>query len=49
VKRTRNIPAERHGMPEDIGSLIAYLCSDLAGYLTGEYINVDGGWHRAAV
>jgi 3-oxoacyl-[acyl-carrier protein] reductase len=49
VKNTRNIPAERHGTPEEIGSLVAYLCSDLAGYITGEYINVDGGWHRAAV
>lgn len=49
VKETRSIPAQRHGTPEEIGSLVAYLCSDLAGYLTGEYINVDGGWHRAAV
>jgi 3-oxoacyl-[acyl-carrier protein] reductase len=49
VANTRNIPAKRHGTPEEIGSLVAYLCSDFAGYLTGEYINVDGGWHRAAV
>jgi 3-oxoacyl-[acyl-carrier protein] reductase len=49
VKRTRGIPAERHGTPEEIGNTIAFLCSDLAGYTTGEWITVDGGWHRSAV
>lgn len=49
VRDTRNIPARRHGTSEEIASLVAYLCSDLAGYITGEYINVDGGWHRSAV
>lgn len=42
------IPAGRVGRPEEIGSTIAYLCSDLAGYISGEWIAVDGGKHAAA-
>jgi len=42
------VPAARLGEPEEIASTIVYLCSDRAGYLTGHYIAVDGGQHRAA-
>lgn len=42
------VPAGRAGEPEEIASTIVYLCSDKAGYLTGHYITVDGGLHRAA-
>ncbi|MFN8026879.1 MAG: SDR family oxidoreductase [Acidimicrobiia bacterium] len=42
------VPAGRAGAPEEIASTIAYLCSDLAGYLNGHYIAVDGGHHRSA-
>ncbi|MCU1344422.1 MAG: putative 3-oxoacyl-[acyl-carrier-protein] reductase [Acidimicrobiia bacterium] len=42
------VPAGRLGDPEEIASTIAYLCSNLAGYLTGHYIAVDGGHHRSA-
>lgn len=49
VKTTRNIPAERHGTPEEIGATIAFLCSEMAGYTTGEWITIDGGWHRSAM
>lgn len=41
------VPAARAGKPEEIASLIAYLCSDLAGYINGEWIVVDGGKHRS--
>jgi 3-oxoacyl-[acyl-carrier protein] reductase len=27
---------------------MSFLCSELGGYITGEFINVDGGWHRSA-
>lgn len=43
-----HVPAGRMGRPEEIASLIAYLCSDLAGYMTGCWIEVDGGLHRSA-
>ena len=42
------IPAGRVGRPEEIASTIAYLCSDLAGYITGNWICVDGGKHHSA-
>jgi 3-oxoacyl-[acyl-carrier protein] reductase len=43
-----HVPAGRMGRPEEIASLIVYLCSDLAGYITGNWIEVDGGVHRSA-
>jgi NAD(P)-dependent dehydrogenase (short-subunit alcohol dehydrogenase family) len=42
------VPAARLGAPQELASTIAYLCSDLAGYITGHYIAVDGGHHRSA-
>ena len=45
---TDTIPARRVGRVSEIASTIAFLCSDMGGYVTGEFINVDGGWHRSA-
>jgi NAD(P)-dependent dehydrogenase (short-subunit alcohol dehydrogenase family) len=42
------VPAGRLGSPAEIASTIVYLCSDLAGYVNGHYIAVDGGHHRSA-
>ena len=36
-------PAGRVGNPMDIANLALYLCSDMAGFITGENICVDGG------
>ena len=33
----------RPGEPQDIANAIAFLCSDLAGYITGIELNVSGG------
>ena len=38
-----NVPAGRRGTPEDIGPVVAFLCSRQAGYITGEFVNVNGG------
>jgi NAD(P)-dependent dehydrogenase (short-subunit alcohol dehydrogenase family) len=38
-------PLGRAGTPDDIASACAFLCSDEAGYITGQQINVNGGWY----
>ncbi|GIV54112.1 MAG: 3-oxoacyl-ACP reductase [Candidatus Kapaibacterium sp.] len=40
------IPMQRFGKPEEIAALAVFLCSDYAGYITGECIRVDGGRTR---
>jgi 3-oxoacyl-[acyl-carrier protein] reductase len=42
----REIPMGRFGDPVDAANLIMFLCSPLAGYITGQRIYVDGGWNR---
>ncbi|MBK8287305.1 MAG: 3-ketoacyl-ACP reductase FabG2 [Pseudomonadales bacterium] len=37
------IPAERMGTPEEVASLVAYLFSDSAAYITRQVISVNGG------
>jgi 3-oxoacyl-[acyl-carrier protein] reductase len=41
------IPAGRYGRPDELASLVTYLCSDAASYLTGALIPVDGGLLRS--
>lgn len=43
---SREIPAGRFGDPADAANILTYLCSPLAGYITGQRIYVDGGWNR---
>ena len=38
-------PVRRAGTPGDIAAACAFLCSDEAGYITGQAINVNGGWY----
>ncbi len=41
------LPVGRWGKVEEIGALACYLCSDLAGFVTGTDILIDGGWTAA--
>ncbi|MCC0002615.1 MAG: SDR family oxidoreductase [Methylobacteriaceae bacterium] len=38
-------PARRFGEPEEIAALVAFLCGDEAGYITGAEIDISGGGH----
>ena len=42
-----SVPMKRLAKPEEIGALCSYLASDLAGYMTGATLNINGGLHMA--
>jgi 3-oxoacyl-[acyl-carrier protein] reductase len=46
AERAKEIPAGRLGEPDEIGSVVAFLCSQQAGYITGTTITIDGGLTR---
>ncbi len=37
------VPAGRAGTPAEVAALVAFLCSDLAGYINGQVIGINGG------
>ena len=39
-----SVPVGRWGKVEEIGALACYLCSELAGFMTGSDVLIDGGW-----
>jgi NAD(P)-dependent dehydrogenase (short-subunit alcohol dehydrogenase family) len=42
---TGQFPIPRWGEPEDVAGVVSLLCSDKVSYTTGNYIDVDGGYH----
>ncbi len=38
-------PVRRAGTADDIAAAVTFLCSEEAGYITGQAINVNGGWY----
>ena len=38
------VPMRRLGATAEIAAAVAFLCSPLAGYITGAVLPVDGGW-----
>jgi 3-oxoacyl-[acyl-carrier protein] reductase len=43
ARAAETVPAGRLGTPAEYGDLVAFLCSERAGYLTGAVIPLDGG------
>jgi len=41
----KEIPLGRFGKPEEVASLISFMCSDGASYITGQTIHINGGLH----
>ena len=42
-------PAGRVGNPHDIANMVLYLCSDMAGFITGENVCIDGGMTKQMI
>ena len=42
-------PAGRVGKPEDIANMVLFLCSEKAGFITGENICIDGGMTKLMI
>ena len=40
----KSIPLARFGEPEEIANVVLFLCSDLASYVTGQVVQINGGW-----
>jgi NAD(P)-dependent dehydrogenase (short-subunit alcohol dehydrogenase family) len=38
-------PVRRSGTPDDVAAACAFLCSEDAGYITGQLLGVNGGWY----
>lgn len=43
VNRSRDIPVGRFGTPDEVANVVAFLASDLASYINGAAIDIDGG------
>jgi 3-oxoacyl-[acyl-carrier protein] reductase len=48
-ERKASIPAGRFGTPAEFGAVVAFLCSQHAGYITGQNLLIDGGGYPGSL
>ena len=46
AEAVQEVPVRRFGEPRDVGDVVAFLASERASYLTGTFVQVDGGAYR---
>jgi 3-oxoacyl-[acyl-carrier protein] reductase len=49
ANQTESIAAKRLGRPEEFGALCAFVCSNYAGFISGQNFHVDGGSYPALI
>jgi 3-oxoacyl-[acyl-carrier protein] reductase len=49
AERKAAVPAGRFGTAEEFGSVVAFLCSSHAGYITGQNVLIDGGGYPGSL
>jgi 3-oxoacyl-[acyl-carrier protein] reductase len=49
AQMAQSVPMGRLGTADDFGPLCAFLASDLAAYITGQNICIDGGLTRSTI
>lgn len=48
-RQVQSIAAQRLGRPDEFGAMCAFLCSDFAGYVSGQNVHLDGGSYPALI
>jgi 3-oxoacyl-[acyl-carrier protein] reductase len=48
-RQVESIAADRLGRPEEFGAMCAFLCSALAGFVSGQNVHLDGGSYPALI
>jgi len=49
AKQIESIAAKRLGLPSEFGAVCAFLCSEHAGYMSGQNVHLDGGTYPALI